>query len=428
MNKLKIFGVLITIAIVCIVAVSVYKLSTADIVGLGLSDIEQTEAGEKKQAVVHFIYYSNFPKKILSSFTEQYPNIKVEYEKFGKEQYPEVQRVRLSSAENVDLMEVMGNDYEAFAIDGYLENLTDRTFIKNYNEASIRALSELRGDGKIFSVPYKNSVTGIWYNKILFNKYYLEVPENYEEFLEACRVLRTNGVAPMVIGCKDETVSSYIYYMRLWNCAGSDSRWPEKLESGRTRWTDEGIRKSFKEIQSFIDKGNLLKDSANLTYQQAFHEFIRGRAAMCLLDDGSLDMIEPGVEKVCDLGVLPIPYNDGTGERFVPGTRTGFLMSIFSGSSNKKETEMLLEYLSRPEVAQVYANETKSNSTVKNVNHSGIKYSELWEPLRQSEYIPALSEYLSYDTQKKLNRSARELLTGLKSPDEILQELDGLKP
>ncbi|MCX7842001.1 MAG: ABC transporter substrate-binding protein [Clostridia bacterium] len=427
MIKKSLTKIILIIVAASIVTLGVIKLAALGSAAINALNSEQNETNKKDSVTINFIHWSNFPREIFTSFSQKYPNIKVEFEQYGRQHYPEVQRARMSSGENVDIMAVMENDYESFVKNGYLVNLTDKDYINNYRLRALEDIAELRQDKKVFAVPYKSWVLGIWYNKIFFNRYGIEIPNNYNEFLEACRILKANGVNPMVLGCRDEWVSSYIYYIRIWNSAGYDRNWFRKLNSGEITWMHPSIVQSFEDVESFIKKGYILKDSINLSYHQAFNEFIKGRAAMCLAGDWSMDMIEPGIEKAIELGMFPIPYNDEGLAKMVPGTNAGFLMGIFSGSHKKDEADLLLDYLSQPEVAQVYVDETKSSSNILEVDYKKLKYNQSWEQLRMSEYITPLTVILPRNVQNRLNKSAKELLIGSKTARQILQELDDIQ-
>lgn len=424
MKKQKLIAFLAGASIVSALVFSSCGLYQNSAPRLGNPDGELMETGHKEQVTLHFMYCNSFPKEIFARFTEKYPHIKVEFEQFGRQHYPDVQQVRLSSGENVDLMEVMETDYQDFVEKGYLEDISGMAFLQNYRQDALDALGKLNPSGKLYAVPYKSSTLGIWYNKILFNKYGLKVPDSYGKLVEACKVFKANGVAPMVIGAKDEWRGSDVYYIRLGNAAHGDLNRLEKLSTGELKWLDAEVIKSFEEVGDFIHKGYLLGDSINLTNRQAFNEFARGRAAMFLTDDSSLDMIEPGIEKVCDLGVFPIPYNDAGQNIWVPGSISDFRIGIFKGSAHKEEAELLLDYLSQPEAAQYYVNETKSNSTLKNVNFAEVKYNELWKPLREGPFLAPMAVSLGHDSNERLNRLTRELMVGLKTPRELLKEMD----
>lgn len=389
--------------------------ASAIILSIGIGKLITIDRGKVQNQnltpkIVRIIYWSNFPEEIFHSFSKENPSIKIDFERFNGNQYRDMQRLRISSGESLDLMEVMENDYIDLSNKGYLENLTEKTFLNNYKEDSISALAQLRADGRIFSVPYKSWVLGIWYNKTLFDKFYVDVPGDYQEFLETCRLLKYNSIVPIVIGARDNSVNSNIFNLRIWKAAGYDRNWFRKLNADNWDSSNPGIAEAVKDTQSFIEKDYLLADSINLTAQQAFSEFLRGRTAMCLADDETLNMIEPGADKSFEPGVFAIPYNNSDSTTMVPGTNTGFLIGIFSGSQNKKESEQFLQYISRVSVAQTYVNETKAYSNIAGVNFSAVKYNNLWGSLRMSEYITPLSAILSKEGQKQYNKAAIDIL------------------
>jgi ABC-type glycerol-3-phosphate transport system substrate-binding protein len=388
---------------------------------------ERPYGNEQEAITLHFLHWSPIPEKIFKDFSEKHPNIKVEFEQFGMQQYPGVQKARMSSGEGVDIMGVMESDYDSFVDKGNLLKLTGKSYLNNYREEVIQALADLHPNGEIYCLPYKSWVLGIWYNKILFNKYNVRIPKNYKEFLEVCSILKSNGIAPMVLGCRDEWISSYIFNLRIWHASETDNDWFRGLGSGKVRWTDKKIIRAFEETKDFIDKDYLLKDSINLTYYQAFSEFINGRSAMCLMGDWSTDLCEPGIEKVCDLGVFPIPFNDTGSIKMVPGAKAGMLLGIFSETPFEKEAQLLLEYFSKPEVAQVYSEQTKSNSPVKGVRNNQIKYNDLWEPLQKMKMMTPLNTVLDHEVQDKLSKCAKELIINAKTPYKIAEELAELQ-
>lgn len=415
---LTIFVILIVLAALLLT----YKLVVIDKLFVSVN-IDRPILSQIEDPPLSFVHWDSFPKKIFSTFSEKYPNIKVEFEQLSSQQYSEQIRVRMSSGERIDVMGIKENEYEKFSRKGYLVELTRKDFIQRYKSDTIINLTELNSSGKIFAIAYKDWVMGIWYNRVLFEKYFLKVPHDYREFIEVCRLLKANGVSPMVMGCRDDWVSSNIYYTSIWSAAGVDKNWFRGIPQGSIKWTDPKILSSFQKVEQFINKDYLYKDSINLTYHQAFSEFINGKAAMCLTGDWSVDMCEPGIEEVIDLGVFPIPYNSKGEKQLVPGTKAGCLIGIYSESSYKKEAEDFLDYLSQTEVAQYFSEQTKSNSTVIGVSTKGISYNELWEPLRKKDLITPVDNIFDKEVLDRLNKSAKELIIKSKTPSQILKQL-----
>lgn len=60
------------------------------------------------------------------------------------------------------------------------------------------AKNPVQVDSKIYTLPLYDTSIGIIYNQVIFKRYELSVPSTYEEFLEVCRVLQKNEVAPLI--------------------------------------------------------------------------------------------------------------------------------------------------------------------------------------------------------------------------------------
>jgi len=387
-------------------------------------NISEVYNNDKDKTVIHFIDWEYFPQKIFDDFSIKYPNIKVEFEQYGINQYSNLQRTRILSSKDIDVMGIMNRDYSNFVDKGYLEDITNEDFLNNYNKESIKELLNITtNSNRVFSVPYKSKIYGVWYNKILFDKYNLKVPKNYDDFLNVCETFQAKGINPMVLGCRDKNVSSYIYYIRIWNILNSNPQWFEKLKIGEVKWTDKEMLDVFEKIDEFIKSGYLSKKSISLTYQQAFSSFVSGQAAMCIMDDSSINMYEPNIEKSCDLGVFPIPYNKLGESIKVPGLKASSLIGIFSESKYKKEAKLLLTYLSDVKTAQLYSDETLSNCNIDGISTINLKHDDLWQPLRSLILIPPMTSTLDTDVEEELNSRANQLIIGSKDIGELLKEI-----
>lgn len=62
------------------------------------------------------------------------------------------------------------------------------------------ALNQAIFNSKVIGLPYwEGSISGMIYNKDIFHRLKLRMPENQQEFLEVCKTLRLNGVTPVYV-------------------------------------------------------------------------------------------------------------------------------------------------------------------------------------------------------------------------------------
>lgn len=411
----------ITIIVVCLAIIILFyaRLITS---GRDYFKVNESIEDENNEInTLYFVHWTEFPKKIISNFSNKKPGVIVEFERINAEIYSDAQKVRLSSGENLDIMGVMENDYKRFSKNGYLIELTEKNFLSNYTESSISQLKNIMPGGNIYCIPYKSWVIGVWYNKILFSKYNLDVPKNIDSFLDLCKKLKESGVTPLMLGFRDDSMSSYLYYLSILNAGDEDFQWSKKLSTGDVSWTDEKMFNSAKYIESIIKNGYISDDALNITYQQAFSEFLKGSSAMCITGDWYVESVDQNSDKFIDLGVFALPYNRANSEMRIPGSMTGYLTGIYSGSKDIDNAQLFLEYLSHPDTASIYVDETGTHTNIIG-SYNVQKYDALWDDLRQKEFVTPISEYLNNNQISVLNKSLKDFIVGNKNITQLFNQ------
>lgn len=138
-------------------------------------------------------------------------------------------------------------------------------------------------DGKVYAVPTDVAVVVMWYNRTLFEKHGVRVPQTFDELTSACAKLRSAGVIPIALGNKDKWPGAF-YFIYLSNRIGGSK--PFADAAGRTRGG------SFQH-RSFIEAGRRLQQLVRLpafnnginvlSYDDARDLFFNEKAAMILM-------------------------------------------------------------------------------------------------------------------------------------------------
>lgn len=380
--------------------------------------VNQHEQGTK----ISFLHWVTFPDSLFSGFHKQYPDITVNFERVGRLYYHDVQKLRIASGARLDVMGVLRNDYRDFIIMGYLENLSEAKYMQQFEEKARKELAVIPLNRKEYAIPYRSWVMGVWYNRILFNKYDLTVPKNYSEFVDTCRVLKNNGVAPLLVGARDEEPASSLFLLRFCSLFEGDTGLYDKIRTGLTRWDDSAIADAMKDIQQLIDEEYVGKQSVELTYHQAFQEFLSGGSAMILMPDDSISLIGPDAERVCEPGVFPIPYERKGEVPLIPGNEADALIGIYSRSNEIEAADKLLSYLASREVADSFTRTNLFDSPVRGLEPPEFKYSRLWQPIKELEMMPVPMTEFDSEFLKVFNRGARDLLAGTCDYKQLLEK------
>ncbi|MGG4093507.1 MULTISPECIES: ABC transporter substrate-binding protein [Paenibacillus] len=163
----------------------------------------------------------------------------------------------------LDLSEMINDTPELSAIDPMM--------LKNYEDS-----------GKKFGLPYQSLVTGLWYNKALFEEYNVKVPETYEELIEAVNVFKANNVVTIAQGAKDN--------YSIWAFLGMLTRYGyfDKIDAilaGEEKFNNPDFLRLFNQIAELQELGAFPENVTTMSYFQAVEMFTSGKAAM--LDAGA---------------------------------------------------------------------------------------------------------------------------------------------
>jgi raffinose/stachyose/melibiose transport system substrate-binding protein len=121
----------------------------------------------------------------------------------------------------------------------------------------------------------------LWYNKALFDKYDVKVPETYDELLAAVKVFKKNNVVTIAKGAKD-TFSTWAFLGMLTHYGFFDKL--DGIQAGTEKFDNPDFLKFFNKIDELRVNGAFPENVSTLSYFQAVEMFTSGKAAM--LDAG----------------------------------------------------------------------------------------------------------------------------------------------
>jgi len=246
--------------------------------------------------------------RINEIFMENHPNIKVEFEPIKNTEYDAYLKTTLETGVGADVVMLRSFDGGRQIFDGgYLVELND--LIPNFNDFTSNSVDAWKTeDGVIYGVPYFGSITGVWYNKDIFEKYNLEEPKTWDEFLTICQTLKDNGEVVFAQGTNDTWVLTETLYCDLGPNFYGGEKSRQKLMNGEIKMTDPLFIKAFDKlyelVQYFPDGFEAID---YVTMQQMFLNeqaamFVAGSWEMGVIRDAEINAgwFGPPVEKEGD--------------------------------------------------------------------------------------------------------------------------------
>lgn len=303
--------------------------------------------------VTNWLDNAGVMKQLGDLFMEKYPDIRVVYEGIENVRYDKHLKFTLKSGIAADIIYVRSYDGGA-AINntGYLQRLNEMIpELSGFPDIPREAWTA--EDGTIYAVPSMGVVHGIFYNKSIFEEYGLLPPETWDDFIEICRLLKTNGEKPISFG----TAATWALYEILFSGIGANfyggEETRQKIMKKEIFLNDPIFVKTFRklmELQEFFPDNH-----ANFTYDDSRMLFSSGEAAMYIGGSWDIDkLVEFGID-LDNTGFFAPPV-EKKGDKLQYCFHVDYGVAMNRSARNKDAAEKYIKWVASEEYAQALMN------------------------------------------------------------------------
>ncbi|WP_404324040.1 extracellular solute-binding protein [Cytobacillus firmus] len=295
-----------------LILIAVLILSAALTACSGNTDTASSENGSKKTIKFMHLWPAGSSKQqnqIVTDIIEQYEaeheDVKIEIEVLENEQYKNKIKVLSSSNELPDVGFTWAAGYMTPFVKGNLFAELDDVLNNGLKDSFVSGTTEAYAlDGKTYGLPLELNIAPIYYNKEIFEKYNLDVPQTYSEFENAVKTLADNGVAPIALGNKDRWTGS-LWYMYLADRFGGAEVLNKAIDRSGS-FEDPALISAAEEIQNLVKVNAFNKGYNGLSNDEGKAEFLNGNAAMYLMGTWELPNFTTNEE-------IPQDFRDSVG-------------------------------------------------------------------------------------------------------------------
>ncbi|AQQ51951.1 ABC transporter substrate-binding protein [Planococcus lenghuensis] len=383
-------------------------------------DDEAEGTGEEREVDLSFMHWRGEDQAVFDVLIDQFesenPDINVEQNVYPSDQYMATAQRMLQEGSTGDVFATFpGAQFEALESAGFFEDLSDEEFVANFDEGAIEVG---QADGRQLALPYQLVFNMPVYNTEIFEELGLEVPQSWDEFIAMGETLKENDIIPIAFPGADIGPNQFMNSMVMNNAP--DGAFTD-LVAGEAALTDDWWIQTLEQFQ-YLQENDFFQEDALGTNQDAAMALVaNGEAAM--LATGSYHMaslLELNPDLQLDL-LAPITVSEE--EARYEGIHTAtFMLAINSNSENKEAAAEFIEFLSQPEVASQYANETGQHLTVTGVEYESeaLQNTSYWIDERETRFQP---RYMITNAQvEDAVLSSIENVIGGAAPEEAAAE------
>ncbi|WP_121661924.1 ABC transporter substrate-binding protein [Metabacillus litoralis] len=399
-----------------------------------LTGCSNSSSGEAEgKTVLKFLHkwpqpeYAPYFEEVVKEFEEQNPDIKIDMEAIADEPIKDKLRVILGGNEVPDIMFSWSGEFArkfvragaALDLTPYLEE--DPAWKDSFIPASLQPFSS---DDKNYGIPLRFNGKFFVYNKEIFDKYNLQAPQTWDEFMNVLETLKQGGETPIILG--NESPWAAIHYLTGLNqkMVAQDVRMNDyNPRSGE--FTDPGYVKAMEMFAELNQKGYLMDNVNSSSHDMAKQYFFTGEGAMMYVELEEFQNVEDSLSG--NWGFFQMPaISEGKGnQNFITGAPDGFIVS--SKTEHPEEAIKFLKFLTSKENAIKLAEQIGWPSPIDGATNPDTALQQVVEGVDTMKKAEGMAEWLDTDVHAKVAdvylSNIQLLLDGSKSPEEIIKEV-----
>lgn len=362
-------------------------------------------------------------KDFVADFERKYPKAEVKFTQYSTEEYWTKVQAAFSAGDEPDIFEVSGpgEELQKYVRVNKVGNLDGLLDTARFNRASIDAYTS--ADGELWGVPRTSFILHMWHNRRLLADNRIDVPETWEQLLDACRALSSKGVTPIAFGNggQDQWTATHWFDTLLYQYGGARAAVDATYGLDGASWSDPAFVEAATRLKELIDADCFPRGLAGINYSQMTSLFLRGDAAMIFTGTWFAADVEASKDKL-DVGVFPLP--DGPDASHSTAELDGIVGGIGGMAASRRAVEekaalvaaLLNEF---GKAVDDHANETGGQLSVAadpNPNAGGLQtaFTELFESV--GEVAPVTDTVVPPLVNDDYYQNAQALTTGRLSP------------
>lgn len=251
--------------------------------GCAQSEVPTDEEIRLKVAIFNGAYHTSYWEESAKAFEAKHPGVKVDLNisadignilmpRMSVGDVPDV--VYLGSTNDSDYTQKMIEEERIASLEDVFSQELQAQFLSGLLDSK---LVRPYADQKLYLAPLYYNVTGLWYNKRLFEQYGYEVPSTWEEFFALGEQAKANGQYLFTYQGLSPTYLEAMLWPMLAEKIGLEQL-HAIFENQAGAWGVDGVEEVLQNFAQIAQNGYMKEDTILLTYTQAQKRFLDGEA------------------------------------------------------------------------------------------------------------------------------------------------------
>ncbi len=328
--------------------------------------------------------YFTETSSISDAFKEVMPNVTIEIEKVkNTEDLENTLKLRKSADELPDIMVLKPYMLANFA--EALEPLNNTTAVTSNLYAK-----EYEIDNNIYGVPETIFYEFVYYRKSIFEKYGLEVPKTWDEFIETAQTIKEkNEHIPILLGAKDAWPNYPFNEFMPGIEAENGAYWNEMATKEEPFSPGEPFYEAYVKIQKLYDTQVFGRDPLGIGFDQAKNMFVAGEGAMLPAGQWFITDYEGSGGDMEDLGLFLMPARNTQADTFYSMAVVDLFYATPKSSENVELVKQFIDWYFSSQYLKGCMEQRGIDTTTNNV--------DIELPILDSVQNAEDAKYLLYD-------------------------------
>ena len=290
---------------------------------------------------------------LAEAFHAKNPDVTVQVQtRPGGSEGDNIVKTRLSTGEMTDVfLYNSGSLFQALNPQQNLLPLTGEPWANQVEEIFKPTVS---ADNELYGAPITgSSAGGILYNKKVYERLGLQVPETWAEFMANNAKIKAAGIDP-VIGAYQDTWTSQLFVLAdFHNLAAADPSWAEKYTAGQVKYAQEPAVKGFQRLEEVHKAGYQNKNYRSMKFEAGMKLLASGKAAHFPMLTFAVGTLASDPEHINDVGFFGQPGDDASKAGMTIWMPAGLYIPKSTEGAQLEAAKKFVAFVASPEGCEV---------------------------------------------------------------------------